>query len=207
MNSSIPQSAIDAGALALSQHSRGSTVAREEDRRVVDVVLTAVLPHLGGASTHFDVDALLAACVPGGSIVDPQVVADNIRAWVAGRPPGPQAPATEVLRITDEDLPAGSVPHYGGLPGQSIDLDMVADAARWRAVRPLLKVEWDEDEELGRLTCLKLDEDLAGIPSRGRMDYSGVDEAVDALIAESDEDREKRERLFDLIFNQALGND
>jgi hypothetical protein len=179
MNSSMPQSAIDAGALALSQHSRGSMVPREEDRRVVDVVLTAVLPHLGGASAHFGVDALLAACVPGGSLVDPQVVADNIRAWVAGRTPG----------------------------AQSIGLDAAADAARWRAVRPLLKIEWDEDEELGRLTCLKLDEDLAGIPSRGRMDYSGVDEAVDALIAESDEDREKRERLFDLIFNQALGND
>lgn len=30
-----------------------------------------------------DVDKLLADCVPGGSITDPQVVADNIRAWFA----------------------------------------------------------------------------------------------------------------------------
>lgn len=30
-----------------------------------------------------DVDNLLADCVPGGSITDPQVVADNIRAWFA----------------------------------------------------------------------------------------------------------------------------
>jgi len=35
----------------------------------------------------FDVEAMLTACVPGGSIVDPLVVADNIRAWVADRKP------------------------------------------------------------------------------------------------------------------------
>ncbi len=35
----------------------------------------------------FDVEAMLTACVPGGSIVDPQVVADNIRAWAAERKP------------------------------------------------------------------------------------------------------------------------
>ncbi|MEX3556940.1 MAG: hypothetical protein VB135_00445 [Burkholderia sp.] len=192
MNSSITQSAIDAGALALSQHSRGSEVPREEERRVVEVVLTAVLPHFGGPSVQVDVEALLAACVPGGSVVDPQVVADNIRAWAAGRLPGPQAPATD--------------PPYGELPGQSSDLDMVADAARWRAVRPLLKVEWDEDEELGRWAWLDIDGDQPGIPSRGRMEYSSVDDAVDALIAESDEDREKRERLVDLIMNQAVGD-
>lgn len=40
------------------------------------------------AELAFDAEAMLTACVPGGSIVDPQVVADNIRAWVADRKPG-----------------------------------------------------------------------------------------------------------------------
>lgn len=38
------------------------------------------------ASSHFDVEAMLAACVPGGSIVDPQVVADRIRHWFDAQP-------------------------------------------------------------------------------------------------------------------------
>lgn len=33
-----------------------------------------------------DVEALIAACVPGGSICDPQAVADNIRAYMAAQP-------------------------------------------------------------------------------------------------------------------------
>jgi len=32
-------------------------------------------------SRHFDVEAMLAACVPGGDIADPQSIADNIREW------------------------------------------------------------------------------------------------------------------------------
>lgn len=42
-------------------------------------------PNQKPAELAFDVEAMLAACVPGGSIVDPQVVADNIRAWAAER--------------------------------------------------------------------------------------------------------------------------
>ena len=55
----------------------------------LETALAAALPHLHPqpAELSFDVDAMLAACVPGGSIVDPQVVADNIRAWVADRKP------------------------------------------------------------------------------------------------------------------------
>lgn len=41
--------------------------------------------HLAGLA--FDVEPMLTACVPGGSILDPQVVANNIRAWVADRKP------------------------------------------------------------------------------------------------------------------------
>lgn len=55
----------------------------------LETALAAALPHLHPqpAELSFDVDAMLAACVPGGSIVDPQVVSDNIRAWVADRKP------------------------------------------------------------------------------------------------------------------------
>lgn len=32
---------------------------------------------------RFDVEAMLAVCVPGGSVADPQSVADSIREWFA----------------------------------------------------------------------------------------------------------------------------
>ncbi|KAA9003511.1 hypothetical protein FJU31_04195 [Stenotrophomonas cyclobalanopsidis] len=32
---------------------------------------------------RFDVEAMLAVCVPGGSVADPQSVADSIRQWFA----------------------------------------------------------------------------------------------------------------------------
>ncbi|QDY48754.1 hypothetical protein [Stenotrophomonas maltophilia] len=34
----------------------------------------------------FDLEAMLAVCVPGGDIADPQVIADNIRHWFAAQP-------------------------------------------------------------------------------------------------------------------------
>ncbi|WP_440568396.1 hypothetical protein [Stenotrophomonas sp. STK17_22] len=49
----------------------------------------------------FDLEAMLAVCVPGGDIADPQVIADNIRHWFAAQPsPGGQdalATARELL--------------------------------------------------------------------------------------------------------------
>lgn len=33
----------------------------------------------------FDIEQMILDCVPGGSICDPQQVADNLRAWVARR--------------------------------------------------------------------------------------------------------------------------
>ena len=35
------------------------------------------------APLRFDVEAMLAACLPGGSFADPQSVSDNIRQWFA----------------------------------------------------------------------------------------------------------------------------
>lgn len=44
--------------------------------------------------SSFDLEAMLAACVPGGDIADPQVIADNIRRWFAVQPsPGGQGDA------------------------------------------------------------------------------------------------------------------
>ncbi|PZS88183.1 hypothetical protein [Stenotrophomonas maltophilia] len=41
--------------------------------------------------SSFNLEAMLAACVPGGDIADPQVIADNIRHWFAAQPsPGGQ---------------------------------------------------------------------------------------------------------------------
>jgi len=64
-------------------------------RRSLTEAVSAALPLLADtgipasqpAELSFDVEAMLTACVPGGSIVDPQVVADNIRAWFADRKP------------------------------------------------------------------------------------------------------------------------
>ncbi|WP_313217467.1 hypothetical protein [Stenotrophomonas sp.] len=60
-------------------------------RRSLTEAVSAALPLLADtgipasqpAELSFDVEAMLTACVPGGNIVDPQVVADNIRAWFA----------------------------------------------------------------------------------------------------------------------------
>lgn len=59
------------------------------DRDAMRAALAAALHYLHPqpAELSFDVEAMLTACVPGGSIVDPQVVADNIRAWFADRKP------------------------------------------------------------------------------------------------------------------------
>jgi hypothetical protein len=95
MSPAILQSALDAGALAVSHHSRGSEVVWEEDRRAFEVGLTAALPFLAGACAPIDVEAMLIACVPGGDVVDPQKVADNLRNWFAANAPQPEAPAEQ----------------------------------------------------------------------------------------------------------------
>ncbi len=69
---------------------------------------------------------------------------------------------------------------------QGIDLGQQQDAARWRAIAPLLSVEWDEDEQLKRWTWIDLKGDAPAIPSPTRQEYASVDEAVDALISQRD---------------------
>ena len=69
---------------------------------------------------------------------------------------------------------------------QGIDLGQQQDAARWRAIAPLLSVEWDEDEQLKRWTWIDFKGDAPAIPSPTRQEYASVDEAVDALIDQRD---------------------
>ncbi|WP_423177431.1 MULTISPECIES: hypothetical protein [unclassified Stenotrophomonas] len=60
--------------------------------------------------SSLDLEAMLAACVPGGDIADPQVIADNIRRWFAAQPsPGGQgdAPFTWSDRAKADALEAG----------------------------------------------------------------------------------------------------
>lgn len=54
-------------------------------RRTLTEAVSAALPLLQGLTEDpsFDVESMLVACVPGGNVVDPQLVADNIRAWCA----------------------------------------------------------------------------------------------------------------------------
>lgn len=74
-------------------------------RRSLTEAVSAALPLLADtgipasqpAELSFDVEAMLTACVPGGNIVDPQVVADNIRAWFADRKPAELAEQQEVM--------------------------------------------------------------------------------------------------------------
>lgn len=69
---------------------------------------------------------------------------------------------------------------------QGIDLGQQQDAARWRAIAPLLSVEWDEDEQLKRWTWIDFKGGAPAIPSPTRQEYASVDEAVDALISQHD---------------------
>lgn len=58
-----------------------NTQLAETLRRVVDAALSAT-PY---PPSSFDQEEMLAACVPGGDIADPQTIADNIRHWFAAR--------------------------------------------------------------------------------------------------------------------------
>ncbi|HEL7630564.1 TPA: hypothetical protein UL921_002395 [Stenotrophomonas maltophilia] len=59
--------------------------------------------------SSFDLESMLAACVPGGDIADPQVIADNIRRWFAAQPsPAVQAELVqEALEYFEQSGDAG----------------------------------------------------------------------------------------------------
>lgn len=66
---------------------------RDQRLHVVHAALAATLPELLAAqpASSIDVEAMLKSCVPSGDIVDPQLVADNIRRWCAVRKPASSA--------------------------------------------------------------------------------------------------------------------
>lgn len=58
----------------------------------------AALSAQSSQPSSLDLEAMLAACVPGGDIADPQVIADNIRQWFAAQPsPGGQGDARAII--------------------------------------------------------------------------------------------------------------
>ncbi|GEM_PF-1611046 len=101
--------------------------------------LTAQPSRLGS----LDLEAMLTACVPGGDIADPQVIADNIRHWFAAQPsPGGQDALDCIGRI--EEAIEFRVPHdiYAAVHGQLADLK-AALAARQPAGEPVaFMVRW-----------------------------------------------------------------
>lgn len=52
-----------------------------------------------------DVERMLSACVPGGTIVDPQAIADNLRAWFAASPEPPTAADSRRCTCHPDDSP------------------------------------------------------------------------------------------------------
>lgn len=76
------------------------TAAKDRIRWLSRALADAIAPQ--PAELAFDVEAMHTACVPGGSIVDPQVVADNVRAWAAERKPAELADASVIEHIAQQ---------------------------------------------------------------------------------------------------------
>ncbi|ACJ24757.1 hypothetical protein I5W36_16570 [Stenotrophomonas maltophilia] len=71
----------------------------------------AIIPAQPSQPSGLDLEAMIATCVPGGSIVDPQVVADNIRHWFAAQPStGGQGDAWDIAELVRTDLDRQSCP-------------------------------------------------------------------------------------------------
>lgn len=109
----ISEAAVEAAAYAIP----ASVPTFDRAKEVARNAISAAIPHLHPqpAELALDVEAMLTACVPGGSIVDPQVVADNIRAWATERKPAkPEAVRLrDKLRERAEFEAQVSIPRYG----------------------------------------------------------------------------------------------
>lgn len=78
-------------------------------------------------ASSFDLEAMLAVCVPGGDIADPQVIADNIRHWFAAQPsPGGQD-ASDYWPEVDRNLVD---PYTTGSEGDEFDMIAARNAIR-----------------------------------------------------------------------------
>ena len=89
------QAAIDAAfatcyfASAL-EHKLTSSQPEEASRRLA--IARAFLAELGKIKPAIDIEAMLADCLPGGQVCDPQQVADAIRTWFATQRPSESDP-------------------------------------------------------------------------------------------------------------------
>ena len=146
----------------------------------------------------------MADLIRKGHIKDAECGINVLAAALAARQPGAQVPfgwwledANGVGYFSRKMQPAAlyahhttpgysATPLHAAPPAQGIDLGQQQDAARWRAIAPLLSVEWDEDEKLKRWTWIDFKGDAPAIPSPTRQEYASVDEAVDALISQRD---------------------
>lgn len=88
-----------------------------------------------------DVESLIASCVPGGSVCDPQAVADNIREWFVGRS---NAKAGEVDdEPSDDAIEAGCLAYWGeGWDDPAFASSRVIDAREmYHAIRDHMSAE------------------------------------------------------------------
>ena len=83
-NAQHASTASDVDALALDVARRFTEEWDPQRRASLQVAIVQAIraARAQPAELAFNLDAMLASCVPGGSVVDPQVVADNIRAWL-----------------------------------------------------------------------------------------------------------------------------
>ncbi|MEN5204015.1 hypothetical protein ABE473_06110 [Stenotrophomonas sp. TWI700] len=126
----------------------------------------------------------LAACQPGAQVPVAWVHEEDSARVISARQ---KATALRDQGASGSSVRRYSVPAFLKIqPAQGIDLGQQQDAARWRAIAPLLSVEWDEDEQLKRWTWIDFKGDAPAIPSPTRQEYTSVDEAVDALIGQRD---------------------
>ncbi|HDS1584990.1 TPA: hypothetical protein QEL08_002743 [Stenotrophomonas maltophilia] len=116
-------------ATQLSRHDFGDYILTE----LAADFACALAHHLSAQPSQpssLDLEAMLATCVPGGSIVDPQVVADNIRHWFSAQP-SPGATALGLPIVVDPTIPPDTFEVRQPSPGGQGDA-LASLVARWR---------------------------------------------------------------------------
>lgn len=134
-------------------------------------------PNQKPAELAFDVEAMLAACVPGGSIVDPQVVADNIRAWAAERKPAElaeQQGQVIVHALADAYAAGAEGLQFGGLAR----MEALAAALAATGKQQVGEVQGDAVEHAKNLDLL-----LAGYHVDAEPRVAALNAAIAALAA------------------------
>ncbi|MHC1664725.1 hypothetical protein ACODUI_06220 [Stenotrophomonas geniculata] len=140
--------------------------------------IIAALSAQPSPASSFDLEAMLAVCVPGGDIADPQVIADNIRHWFAARQPVGQEPIGRVFyvdRILSIEWRDGMKPLEGAMlyaaPAQAVDLgpsqSVLDEVAQERARQ---EAKWGQQNHVD-WTPTSAATDLAGAWPAGAGDH------------------------------------